>query len=118
RLDPVATIEHTRGRVARCTQTRVTVDEVLGAHGQNVEVRLQRCGEVRVGERIAAGHESGDAAGRGPVDGIGRPPYTVAGVTHLRGRPFVSSRPTLTQYARVNCAITAKKPITSSGAIQ
>ena len=96
----------------------VARDEILGADGQRVEVGLQRRREIRVGERIAAGDEPGDAAGRGPVDGIGRPPFTVAGVAHLRGRPLVSSRPTFTQYMTASCAMTAKKPIASSGAIQ
>ena len=107
-----------RRGMARRAQAGVARDEILGANGQGVEVGLQRRREVRVGERIAAGDEPGDAPGRGPVDGIGRPPLTVAGVVHLRGRPLVSSRPTFTQYPTASCAMNAKKPIASSGAIQ
>ena len=118
RLDPVAPVEHARRRVPGRAQPGVARDEILGADGQRVEVGLQRRGEVRVGERIAAGDEPGDAPGRGPVDGIGRPPSTVAGLAHLRRRPLVSSRPTLTQYTTASWAMTAKKPIASSGAIQ
>ena len=73
------------------------VDEVLGPDGQRVEVGLQRCREVGIGERVAAGDESCNPAGRGPIDGIGRPPCTVYGLAHLRGRPLVSSRPTFSQ---------------------
>ena len=49
-----------------------------------------------------------------PMSGL----VAVDGVTHLRGRPLVSSRPTLTQYMTASWAITPKKPIARSGAIQ
>ena len=42
-------------------------DEFLGAHGETLEVGLQRRGEVGVGERIAAGDETRDPASRGLV---------------------------------------------------
>ena len=99
RLDPVAPVEHARRRVPGRAQPGVARDEILGADGQRVEVGLQRRGEIRVGERIAAGDEAGDAPGRGPVDGIGRPPFDRRrGRSLAAGDPSVSSRPTLTQY--------------------
>ena len=53
-------------RVARRAQPGVARDEILGPDRQRVEVGLQRRREVRVGERIAAGDEPGDARGPWP----------------------------------------------------
>ena len=76
-------------------QPGVLGDKCFGPDGEHIEVRLQGRREVRVGERIAAGDEPGDAASSGPVDRVGRPDLDLGG-GHLRGRPLISSRPIFT----------------------
>jgi hypothetical protein len=46
-------------------------DELLGLPGQLLEVRQERVGVVRVGERIAAADPDADALGDLPGDRIG-----------------------------------------------